>query len=433
LVALHCLSGALFVLVKIIRRTEKGSTTAATSSPSLRDRFDSTQKAGMASRMSNTSNTSPARVAPSRLISLDVFRGATIGAMVLVNNPGTWSAVYPPLLHAEWHGWTFTDTIFPFFIFIMGIAIPIALERRRSAGQVGTELYLKLLRRGAALFGLGLFLAIFPFYNWMKGEWIGLSDLRIMGVLQRLGLCYFFASILFLWLKPRGLLIAAFALLLFYWAAMALGGDYSPEGNFSGAVDRAILGPHMWKGSEFFDPEGLFSTIPSIATCIFGVLTGQLIMSRKSNDAKVAEMFFWGFVLLAIGWMWSAFFPINKPIWSSSYSVFMSGLAMCVLAACYWLIDIKGSTWWTKPFVIFGVNALALFVGSGMLGRILNMVPGGVAPDGKLLSLKTVAFDGVFAPLASPMNASLMFAVLYIGLWLFLMWLLYRKNIFIKV
>ena len=370
-----------------------------------------------------------------RLISLDVFRGATIGAMVLVNNPGTWSAIYPPLEHAAWHGWTFTDTIFPFFIFIMGIAIPIALERRRAAGQAGVGLYLQLARRTAALFGLGLFLALFPFYNWMKGEWIQISDMRIMGVLQRLALCFFFASILFLWLRPRGLLIAAFTLLLGYWGLMMWGGrgDLSPEGNFSGLIDRLVLGPHMWKGSAHYDPEGLLSTLPSIATCLFGVLTGQLIQSAKSNEAKVAEMLVWGFVLLTLGWMWGGLFPINKPIWTSSYAVFMSGMAMGVLGVCYWLIDIKGSSWWTKPFVIFGVNALALFVGSGMLGRVLNMVPGGTTPDGKLISLKGTIYEGVFAPLASPMNASLLFAICFIGLWLFLMWLLYRKNIFIKV
>ena len=370
-----------------------------------------------------------------RLISLDVFRGATIGAMVLVNNPGTWSAIYPPLGHAVWDGWTFTDTIFPFFIFIMGIAIPIALERRRAAGQAGFDLYLQLARRTAALFGLGLFLALFPFYNWMKGDWIHIGDMRIMGVLQRLALCFFFASILFLWLRPRGLLIATFALLLGYWAIMIVGGrgDLTPEGNFSGLIDRLVLGPHMWKGSPHYDPEGLLSTLPSIATCLFGVLTGQLIQSPKSNDAKVAEMLVWGFILLTLGWMWGGVFPINKPIWTSSYAVFMSGLAMCVLGVCYWLIDIKGSTWWTKPFVIFGVNALALFVGSGMLGRVLNMVPGSTASDGSLISLKVTIYEGVFAPLASPMNASLLFAICFIGLWLFLMWLLYRKNIFIKV
>lgn len=375
------------------------------------------------------------QTSPQRLISLDVFRGLTIGAMVLVNNPGTWSAVYPPLEHAKWHGWTFTDTIFPFFIFIMGIAIPIALEKRKAAGQVGGGLYLKLLQRTASLFGLGLFLAIFPFYNWMKGEWIDIGTLRIMGVLQRLALCYFFASVLFLWFKPRGLLIAAFVLLLGYWALMEWGGngDLSVEGNFSGAVDRVILGPHMWKGSKFYDPEGLLSTLPAIATCIFGVLTGQLIASTKSAEGKVAEMFVWGFALLALGWMWSAFFPINKGLWTSSYSVFMSGLAMCVLAACYWIIDIKGWKQWTGPTVVFGVNALALFVGTGMLGRLLNMVPGGASSDGKLLSLKTAIYESFFAPLAAPMSASLMFAVCFIGLWWVLMWLLYRKQIFIKV
>jgi predicted acyltransferase len=371
--------------------------------------------------------------AAGRLISLDVFRGLTIGAMVLVNNPGTWSAIYPPLEHAKWDGWTFTDTIFPFFVFIMGIAIPIALEKRRVSGQVGTELYLKLLQRTAALFGLGLFLAFFPFFNWMKGEWIQISELRIFGVLQRLALCYLFASLLFLWLPPKALWGAAFALLLLYWGMMVAGGDFTPEGNLSGAIDRAILGPHMWKGSDFFDPEGILSTIPAISTCLFGVITGRLVASKQSDHEKVAEMFVWGFALLTLGWMWSAFFPINKSLWTSSYSAFMSGLAMCVLAACYWVIDIKGWKSWTGPFVVFGVNALALFVGSGMLGRLLNMIPGSADSAGKLVSLKTTIYDSIFAPLASPMNASLLFAVCFVGLWLFLMWLLYRKGIFIKV
>jgi predicted acyltransferase len=144
-------------------------------------------------------------------------------------------------------------------------------------------------------------------------------------------------------------------------------------------------------------------------------------------------MLVWGFILMTLGWMWGGIFPINKPIWTSSYAVFMSGLAMCVLGVCFWLIDIKGSIWWTKPFVIFGVNALALFVGSGMLGRVLNMVPGSTAPDGSVISLKVTIYERAFAPLASPMNASLLFALCFIGLWLFLMWLLYRKRIFIKV
>ncbi len=369
-----------------------------------------------------------------RMLSLDVFRGLTIGAMVLVNNPGSWSAVYPPLEHAKWNGWTFTDTIFPFFVFIMGIAIPIALEKRRASGKAGGEIYLKLLRRSAALFGLGLFLAYFPIYNGVEMRWINPAELRIFGVLQRLALCYLFASLLFLWLPPKALWGAAFALLIGYWAVMVMGGDFTPEGNLSGRIDRLVLGPHhMWVGSKYFDPEGILSTLPAIATCLFGVITGRWLMSGQSGYEKVSKIFVWGFALLALGWMWSAFFPINKSLWTSSYSVFMSGLAMCVLAAIYWMVDIKGSKWWTGPFVIFGVNALALFVGTGMMGRLLNSIPAGTDAAGQPVSLKTSLFNTVFAPLSSPMNASLMYAVCFIGVWLFLMWLLYRKKIFIKV
>jgi predicted acyltransferase len=211
-------------------------------------------------------------------------------------------------------------------------------------------------------------------------------------------------------------------------------GDLTPEGNFSGLIDRMVLGPnHMWKGSPYFDPEGIMSTLPAIATCLFGVVTGRLIASQRGDHEKVSQMFVWGFALLILGWMWSAFFPINKSLWSSSYAVFMSGLAMCVLAACYWMIDIKGWKWWTGPFVVFGVNALALFVGSGMMGRLLNMIPAGTGADGKLVSLKAAVYQGIFAPMATPMNASLLFAVCFIALWLFLMWLLWRKGIYIKV
>lgn len=371
-----------------------------------------------------------------RLVSLDVFRGMTIAGMVLVNNPGTWSAIYSPLEHAKWHGWTPTDMIFPFFVFIMGVAIPIALGKRVEQG-VTSDVYWKIIKRSLIIFGLGLFLATFPFYNFTKETWVDPSNVRIMGVLQRLALCYLFSSFIFLWFNWKNQLYIAIGLLLFYWALMLYGGngDLTPEGNFAGYIDRLILTePHIWKSSKVFDPEGLLSTIPAISTCLAGVLCGIFLKTKRDDYQKVSAFFFFGIVLVAIGWAWDFFFPINKSLWTSSYVVFMAGQALCFLGFCYWLIDIKGYKAWTKPFVIFGVNALALFVGSGVMARLLGIIKVGEAgSDGNRLSLQQWIFNNLFLSWASPINASLAYAICFILVWLFLMWLLYRKNIFIKV
>lgn len=369
-----------------------------------------------------------------RLISLDVFRGMTIAGMVLVNNPGTWSAIYSPLKHAEWHGWTPTDMIFPFFVFIMGIAIPIALGKRLEEG-VTTEVYWKIFKRSLIIFALGLFLATFPFYNFTKGEWLDLSTVRIMGVLQRLALCYFFSSLIFLWFNWKNQAYIAVILLLLYWVLMLYGGDgdLSPAGNFSGYIDRLILTEnHIWRSAKVYDPEGLLSTIPAISSCLAGVLCGTFLKTKRGDYEKVSAFFFFGVTLIAIGWAWDFFFPINKAIWTSSYVVFMAGQSLCFLAFCYWLIDIKGYQKWTKPFVIFGVNALALFVGSGVMARLLGIIKVGEI-EGKSISLQQFIFNNFFLSWASPINASLAYAISFILVWLFLMWLLYRKKIYIKV
>ncbi len=369
-----------------------------------------------------------------RLVSLDVFRGITIAGMVLVNNPGTWSAIYPPLAHAKWHGWTPTDMIFPFFVFIMGVAIPIAFGKRLNQGAT-SDLYWKIFKRSLIIFGLGLFLATFPFYNFTKGEWLDISTVRIMGVLQRLALCYLFSSLIFLWFSWKNQAYIAVILLLLYWVLMLYGGngDLSPEGNFSGFIDRLILTEnHIWKSAKVYDPEGLLSTIPAISSCLAGVLCGTFLKTNRNDYEKVSAFFFFGVSLVAIGWAWDFFFPINKAIWTSSYVVFMAGQALCFLGFCYWLIDIKGYQRWTKPFVIFGVNALALFVGSGIMARLLGLIKVSEI-EGKSISLQQYIFQNFFLSWASPINASLMYAISFILVWLFLMWLLYRKKIYIKV
>lgn len=368
-----------------------------------------------------------------RLVSLDVFRGITIAGMVLVNNPGTWSAIYSPLKHAEWHGITPTDYVFPFFLFIVGVAIPLALGKRIESGTVTKDVYLKIVRRTAIIFLLGLFLAAFPYFNF--------STLRIPGVLQRIAVCYFVASLLFLHLDWKKLTIVSAALLLVYWALMTL---ISVPGcavttiddkacNLAAYLDRLILTEaHIWKQSKVFDPEGILSTIPAVVTTISGILTGIWLKKDKSNYEKVSGLFFFGIVLVAVGWAWNFFFPFNKSLWTSSYVVYTSGLALCFLGFCYWLIDIKEYKKWTKPFVIFGVNALALFVGSGLMAKTLGLIKFAGA-DGKTISLQKWIFDSVFLPFAAPINASLLYAIGFILFWLFLMWLLYRKRIYIKI
>lgn len=368
-----------------------------------------------------------------RLLSLDVFRGLTIAAMILVNNPGTWSAIYSPLEHAAWHGWTPTDLIFPFFLFIVGVSIALALGKKVETGGVTTAVYLKIFRRAALIFLLGLFLAGFPFFD--------LTTLRIPGVLQRIAVCYLAASLVFVRTNWRAQAALAVALLFVYWALMTLipvpGCEITTIDdkacNLAAYIDRAVFGAnHIWRQAKVYDPEGILSTVPAISTALAGVLTGQWLRANRSDLEKAGGMFFAGVSLVAIGWAWNFFFPINKALWTSSYVVFSAGMALCLLAFCFWLVDIKGCKAWTKPFVIFGVNALALYVFSGLLAKTLGIIKVNGA-NGNQISLQKYIFDNIFAPLAAPINASLLYAVTYILLWLFLMWLLYRKQIFIKV
>ncbi len=444
-----------------------------------------------------------------RLISLDVFRGMTIAGMVLVNNPGTWSAIYGPLKHAEWHGITPTDYIFPFFLFIVGVAIPIALSKRIEAG-ITRDVYFKIFTRSALIFALSLIMSAIPFFGfndtqipyavkilivlgytaalffylwdktriaiivagvtasvvigfWLAGHLIvpyNFGTMRIMGVLQRIAICYLIVSILFLHTNWKQQAMIGGGLLLLYWFLMTMipvpGCDVATiedkACNLAAYLDRLILTEdHIWRGGgKVFDPEGILSTIPAIVTTISGVLTGtwltrkdeggrmrdetsgSSLIPHASSLNKAAGMFFFGTVLLAAGWSWSLVFPLNKSLWTSSYVLYTSGLALLTLAVCYWLIDIKGYKRWSKPFVIFGVNALALFIFSGIFARILGMVKVAGA-DGNEISLQSWIFDTFFLSVASPVNASLAFAISFILFWLFLMWLLYRKRIYIKV
>ena len=368
---------------------------------------------------------------PGRLVSLDVFRGITIAGMVLVNNPGTWSNIYWPLRHADWHGWTPTDFVFPFFLFIVGVSITLAFARRVEEGNVKRDLYLKVFKRTAIIFGLGLFLNGFPYFQ--------MGTIRIAGVLQRIAICYLIASLIFLTTKIRTQLLIAVALLVVYWLVMTrlaapgfAPGDLSKEGSIASFIDRIVLGQHIWRQGRVYDPEGLLSTIPAISTTLFGILTGHWLRSERTQFEKVAAMFVAGAVCVVLGWAWNSSFPINKPLWTSSYVLFTGGLALQLLALCYWVIDIHGYRRWAWPFEVFGVNALALFVGSGLMVKVMSLIrlP---REDGTLIGSQAWIFRKFFLSWASPINASLAYAIAFILVWLFLMWLLYRKRIYIKV
>lgn len=425
-----------------------------------------------------------------RLVSLDVFRGMTIAGMVMVNNPGTWGAIYPPLEHAEWHGLTPTDLIFPFFLFIVGVAIPIALGKRLVEGLT-KDVYIKIVTRAALIFLTGTFMAAFPILRFDKSNvpqllqivemlmlctaayfyltsqntyalaalggtvlltavfWVAGYEfsffepgtLRIPGVLQRIAVCYLIVSLLFLHTNWKQLAVIGGVILLFYWLIMStipvpgcgVTTIDSKACNLAAYVDRVVIGvDHIWRQAKVYDPEGLLSTLPALVTTIAGVLTGLWLKSERNNYEKVAGIFFAGVVLLAAAWCWEPFFPFNKALWTSSYVLCSAGLALCFLGFCYFLVDLKGYVKWTKPFVIFGVNALALYIGSGLMARMAGIIKVTNA-NGESDGLWEWIYATVFQPLADAKTSSLMMALSFIGLWLFLMWLLYRKRIFIKV
>jgi len=375
------------------------------------------------------SDPKPEQKLSGRLLSLDVFRGITIAGMILVNNPGSWDYVYPALRHAEWNGWTPTDLIFPFFLFIVGVAITYSFANRLAKGISRKKLFLQVIRRTLILFALGLFLNGFPYYN--------LATIRIMGVLQRIALAYFFSSVIYLAFKTRAQVVITVLLLLVYWALMKLVpvpgygvGILAKEGNLAQYIDNLILKGHMW--TPTWDPEGFLSTIPAIATTLLGVFTGQFLRSDREPLQKTSTLFLLGNVGLVLGVIWDIWFPINKNLWTSSYVIFTGGMALLFLATCYYLIDVKKSTWWTKPFVIYGTNAITVYVLSGILARILILVriP---QPDGTNVLLKTFIYQNYFASWAGPMNGSLFFALAYIILWLGIMTIFYKKGIFIKI
>jgi predicted acyltransferase len=373
--------------------------------------------------------------APPRLLSVDALRGLTVAAMVLVNNPGTWSAVYRPLQHAEWHGWTPTDMVFPFFLFVVGVSIALALGPALERGASG--LPVRVLRRAAVIFALGLLLHALPFFP--------LATLRIPGVLQRIAVCYLLAALLVGATRGargwRVQAVTAGALLVGYWLLMTKvaapgqeAGDLSPDGNLAGYVDRLVLGSrHIWQATRVYDPEGILSTLPATATTLLGVLAGHWLragqVAGRAGAQIVGGLAVGGVAAAALGWLWGLSFPVNKPLWTSSYALLMAGLAALVLAACHWVIEVRGRRGWAAPFALLGVHALTLFFLSSLMAKLLFIVRVGAGGP----RLQTWLFAHVFAPWASPVDASLAYALAYVLLWWALMWALDRSGLRLRV
>ncbi|MFN4285569.1 MAG: acyltransferase family protein [Lacibacter sp.] len=380
-----------------------------------------------------------------RFYSLDVFRGATVALMILVNNPGSWKYMYPPLQHAPWHGVTPTDLVFPFFLFAVGNALAFVLPRLQAAGPA--VFWKKVTKRTVLIFGIGLLLHWSPFVKWSGNELVfkAWDSLRIMGVLQRIALAYFFAAVLAYYLKPRGAFVAAGILLLGYWAlcyaAGTPGDPYSLQGWFGTAVDKALLGEgHLYKGEGVpFDPEGLASTFAPIAQVLFGYLAGDYIQQKGKTYEMVTGLFVAATVLTVAGLAWGQVFPLNKKIWTSSYTLYTTGLALYTLALLMYLIEFRGvQSGWTRFFDVFGKNPLFIFVLSGFLPRLLGLIriPNGLAPDGvpRYLSPFGWFYEHICKPLPGPPeNGSLVYALCMIVLYWSIAYWMDKRKIYIKV
>jgi predicted acyltransferase len=367
------------------------------------------------------------------MISLDLFRGITIAAMILVNDPGN-SSAYRPLEHAEWNGWTPTDLIFPFFMFIVGVSMVMSFASRLNRGASRAELLRHSLRRAAIIFAIGVALNAFPYYNVMP--------IRIAGVLQRIAIAYAIAAVVTLWMKSRGRLITVAVLLVGYWALMRFvpvpgfgipGRDVpflDPDRNLAAWLDRIIVPGHLYEITR--DPEGFLSTLPSIATVLLGVMTGDWLRSDHTPQKKASGMLAFGVLGLIAGKALDFVMPINKNLWTSSYVVFTAGFALVVLAVCYWMFDIKRwRGWWTTPFVAFGMNAIAIYSAAAILARTLGRVH--LYHNGARMNLHNYINVRFFKPLADPSMASLLYSLTFVAVCGLLAYVMYRKRVFLKV
>jgi predicted acyltransferase len=382
-----------------------------------------------------------APTAGGRLLSLDAFRGATILAMILVNNPGEWGDQYWPLAHAEWHGWTPTDLIFPFFLFIVGTSLAHSLRKYHDGRRIAPPVYWRIVRRTIVLLALGLFLNSFgQLIDYASGDIdrIDLSTLRLPGVLQRIAVVYFLSSLIVLHLPIRAQAVLAFALLVGYWALLALlpepgnyVGNLSPAGNVVRAVDRAVFTePHMYTQAraEKTEPEGLLSTLPAIVTCLLGYWTGLAIQRHRLSYQTVLLLVGCGAIGVEVALFWNLEFPINKKIWTSSFVLLTGGLAMQLLAGCLLIFDVWGWRRLARPFEVVGINAIFVFVAASMTSTLLARIAVG---DG---SAQQWLYETLLTSwITDPKLASVGFSIMIVAFWWIVCWVLSRVGWSIRV
>lgn len=363
----------------------------------------------------------PSPKRPPRLVSLDAFRGATIALMIIVNTPGDELHAYAPLNHAQWDGWTITDVVFPSFVWIVGVAMTLSLATRVAEGVPRTRLMIQVMRRAAILYGLGLIMYGFPYYN--------LHTLRLLGVLQRIAICYAVAGAIYLTASLRWQIGWIAGLLTGYWLIMMLvpvpgygAGNLDMERNFAHHVDRMVLGTHNYAQTKTWDPEGIVSTLPAMATMLFGVMAGHLLRARRELAERTTWMFFIGNILIALGLICNTWLPINKKLWTTSFSLFMAGLDFVIFAILLWLIDGRRYQRAVRPLVIMGMNAIVVYLASEMVEELLS-----------LIGWRDRLYAAVFAPLASPYNASLLYAVVYTLAMYGIAYGMYRRGWFVRV
>ena len=354
-------------------------------------------------------------------MSLDVFRGATIAAMILVNNSSIGQETFAPLRHAKWNGWTFADLVFPFFLWIVGVSLAFSFTRRIDEGADRPHLMLHTLRRAALLFGLGLLLNGFPHFN--------LETIRIPGVLQRIAVCYLVGAAIFMYTSWHAQVYWIIGLSTTYWMMMTLipvpghgPGVLNPIGNFAQYVDNLLLPGHLYSSAKVWDPEGIVGTLPAITNLLFGTLCGTLLQ-RDGLDVreKTIWMFVWGLVLAALAGFLYHFMPINKKLWTPPYALLTSGCALLAFACCYWFIDVLNKKDWSGLLVIYGANPIAIYVASVVFAKLLS-----------LLGVSTRLYAGVLEVIASPMVASVLYAMLHVSAMYVVAWFMYKHRLFLR-
>jgi len=349
--------------------------------------------------------------------------------MVLVNTPGNGEHVYAPLEHSEWNGWTPTDVVFPSFLWIVGVAMTLSIAKRLAAGASKTQIFAQAFRRAVILYVLGLVIYAYPAFDF--------STQRVLGVLQRIAICYLIATAIYLNTRIRGQILWIISLLTGYWLLMTLvpvpgygAGHLDLERNFAHYIDRIVLGSHNYLYTKTWDPEGIVSTLPAIATVLFGIMAGHILRLPRTLSQRAAWLLGAGILLIAAGEVCNIWLPINKKLWTSSFSLFMAGLDFALFAMVLWLVDVRGYKRFLKPLIIMGMNAIAVYMASELLDQVLDAIH--LSSGGQMITLHSWLY-GFFTVVASPINASLLFAIAYTLLMYGIAYVMYRRQWFLRL